>query len=219
LFETDMSVAEAHAALDQAHAGDPEKVHPSGGYGAGRASAERLLHPIEADRREKQALNDAAFVEANHGMVSVDRRTDRDKQKDEMFADIARGCRNRDDTSSPNQPGNRKAHDDNSDDDADLKALGFGSPALIDRGSYDAGAASAARILGKAPLTASRGGNAPPMRERQSAAATVAPRADPFAEGAAVARHLLGDTSAVRAEADNELRQRFADQQRARAQN
>jgi hypothetical protein len=29
---------------------------------------------------------------------------------------------------------------------------------------------------------------------------------------------LLGDTSAIRAEADNELRQRYADQQRERAQ-
>jgi hypothetical protein len=149
LFETDMSVADAHAALNQAHAGDPEKVHLSGGYEAGRASAEHLLHPSEVNRRRLQKINDDAFAEANFGRVSVDRRTPREREKDEQFGDIARGCRNRDDTASPNKPGNRKAQDDESDDDADLRAMGFGSPALMDGGLYNAGAASAARLLGR----------------------------------------------------------------------
>jgi hypothetical protein len=213
LFETDMSVADAHAALNQAHAGDPEKVHPSGGYEAGRASAERLLHPSEVNRRRLQKINDDAFAEANFGMVSVDRRSDRDKEKDEQFADIARGCRNRDDTASPNKPDSRKS--DESDDDADLKAMGFGSPVLMDHGLYDAGAASASRILGKS--APSRGGDAPSSVGRQAAARVVAPTDDLYSEGRASALKLLG-TGAIKAEIDSDLKQRFAMQQARRAQ-
>jgi hypothetical protein len=199
LFETDMSVAEAYAALDQAHAGDPEKVHPSGGYEAGRASAEHLVHPIEADRREKQALNDQAFAEANFGRVSIDRRTPRERQQADEFANIAR----------------RAKQDENEDDSSNLKAMGFGGGAQLEQSAYAQGAASASRLLGKgSPRAGNTGYASEALRP-----ATSAPSADAsYSAGAESARRLLGDTSAIRAEADNELRQRYADQQRERAQ-
>jgi hypothetical protein len=223
LFETDMSPAEAHAMLDKAADGNETVHRASDPYEAGRASAEKFLHPIEADRRAKQALNDQAFAEANFGMVAVDRRTPREREKDEQFGDIARGCRNRDDDASPNQPGNKKSDDS---DDEGLRALGFGSPALMDGGLYNAGASAAARLLGKSPSasasypahTALRPANAPPMRESVPAATSLSSPDASYSEGRAAALKLLGDTRAVRAEADNELRQRYADQQRQRAQ-
>jgi hypothetical protein len=218
LFETDLSPAEAHAMLEKAGEGN-DTAHPSGGYEAGRASAERLLHPIEADRRAKQALNDQAFIDANFGAVAVDRRTPREREKDEQFGDIARGCRNRDDTASPNKPDSRKFDGEDGDDDSKLRAMGFGSPAMMDRGTYEAGVASAARILGKAPTTAPRPGNVPLARESIPAARVVPSPDASYSAGAESAKRLLFGSSAVRAEADDELRQRFADQQRARAQN
>jgi hypothetical protein len=222
LFETDMSVAEAHAALSQAHAGDETKVHPSGGlYEMGAQAAEHLLHPIERDRRAKQALNDAAFAEANFGSVYVDRRTPREKQRDEQFADIARGCQNRDDTTSPNQPGNRKAENDDSDDDADLRAMGFGGGAQLDRGTYEAGAANASRLLGKSsPTTARLPGNAAYVAGRPAPAIPAAsPSLDAsYAAGAESAKRLLG-TGAIKAELDSDLRAKFAEQQARRASN
>jgi hypothetical protein len=178
-----------------------------------------LLHPSEVNRRRLQKINDDAFAEANFGRVFVDRRSDRDKQKDEMFADIARGCRNRDDTASPNKPDSRKS--DESDDDADLKAMGFGSPALIDRGTYEAGAASASRLLGRSPPTlAPRPANSPYAHGRPAPAIPAAlPSSDAsYAAGAESAKRLLG-TGAIKAEIDSDLRAKFAEQQAQRASN
>lgn len=204
--------------LDKAHAGN-ETAHPSAtGYEAGRLAALKLTKHEEW-RREIQARNDAAFEAANFGVVAtIDRRTPREREKDEQFGDIARNCRNRDDTASPNKPGNRKAHNDETDDDADLKAMGFGSPALMDHGLYDAGAAAARSLTGKG---ASRGRNPSPMREAARPATFAPPRADAdaFAAGEAAARHLLGGTNAMRDEIDNDLRAKFATQQAAREQN
>jgi hypothetical protein len=205
--QTDLPADEACATLDQAHAGDPEKVHHAGGsYGAGHASAERLLHPIEADRREKQALNDAAFEAANFGMVVArDNRSERDKQKSEDFLNIAQRCRS----------------DESDDDNNSLKAMGFcASP--FDRNAMEAGAASASRLLGKSPSAfasypAPRGADTGYGAGRQPAPTSLPSGGDPYATGRASALKLLGDTSAVRAEADNELRQRFAEQQARRA--
>jgi hypothetical protein len=210
LFETDMSPSEAHKMLDKAADGN-ETHHPSGGYEAGRASAERLLHPIEADRRAKQALNDAAFAEANFGRVFVDRRSDRQKQMDEDIANIA-------------QRAGRGDHEDEDDTDK-LKALGFGGGAQLEQSTYAAGRDAAARLLGKSPsgsasypaLTAARLANRPPMRESVLAATSLFSPDASYSEGRASALKLLGDTSAVRAEADNELRLRFAEQQARRA--
>jgi hypothetical protein len=209
--QTDMSPDEACAALDQAHAGDPEKVHHAGGYEAGREAATRLLHPIEADRHAKQALNDQAFAEANFGRVSVDRRSDRQKQMDEDIANIA-------------QRAGRGDHEDEDDTDK-LKALGFGGGAQLEQSAYAAGAASASRLLGKSPsgsagypaTTAARPASAPPSAGRQPAATSLSSPDASYSEGRASALKLLSDTSAVRSEADNEIRQRFAEQQRERA--
>jgi hypothetical protein len=201
LFETDMSPSEAHAMLDKAADGN-ETAHPSGGYEAGRAAAEHLLHPIEADRRAKQALNDRAFEAANFGMVVArDNRSDRDKQKSEDFLNIAQRCRS----------------DESDDDNNSLKAMGFGA-SPFDRNAMEAGATSASRLLGRSPPTlAPRPANSPYAHGRPAPATTLPAPDASYSEGRASALKLLGDTSAVRAEADNELRQRFAEQQARRA--
>jgi hypothetical protein len=148
---------------------------------------------------------------AKRGGRVKDNRSDRQKQMDEDFARIAQRAGRRD--------------EEDEDDNDQLRAQGFGSSSL-DTGAYNAGRAAAAHILGKSPsgpasypaTTAPRGGNMPPMRE-SSPAARVAPSDDAtYSAGAAAARHLLGDTSAVRAEADAELRAKFAEQQARRAQ-
>ncbi len=207
-FSTDMSPAEAHAALDKAHAGDETKVHPEGGlYEMGAQAAEHLLHPIERDRREKQALNDMAFEAevAKRGGRVKDNRSERQKQMDEDFANIARGASRKDDESD--------------DDNNKLKALGFGGGAQFEQSAYSQGAAAASRLLGKSSLhTAPRGGDTPYAREAVRPATPTAPAGDAYSAGAESAKRLLFGSSAVRAEADNELRQRYADQQRERAQ-
>jgi hypothetical protein len=208
--QTDLSLAECHAALDQSLAGDPEKVHPeaaTGLYESGRAAAQRLTDPAysESRRREIQAESDAGFESelARRGGRPKDNRTDREKQQQDDWAAIANRAKNK---------------DENSQDDSDLRSMGFGGGAQFERGSYDAGASAARAILGKSPTTAPRPAYAPPSAGSQRAP-TSAPSDDAtYSAGAAAARHLLGDMSAVRAEADNELRSKFADQQARRAQ-
>jgi hypothetical protein len=210
-LETNMPADEACATLDAAHPGN-ETAHAGGSQAAERAATQ---HPADHDawRQSIQAQNDLAYEAevTRRGGRAQDNRSERDKQKSEDFLNIARRCRS----------------DENEDDTDQLKSMGFGGGAQLEQSAYAAGAASAARLLGKSPsgsahypaITASRGADTPPMRERQSAAATVAPAGDPYATGRASALKLLGDTSAVRAEADNDLRERFAMQQRARASN
>jgi hypothetical protein len=205
--QTDLSADEACATLDNAHAGEPEKVHHAGGlYEMGAQAAEHLLHPIEADRRAKQAINDQAFMDANFGSTSVDRRSDREKQQAEDFLRIAR----------------RANDDDEPEDDDDnnkLKAMGFGGGGQFEQSAYAAGAATAARLLGKpSATTAPRGADTGYARERQSPAIPAAPPGDAYAQGAESAKRLLFGTSAIRAELNHELYRRFAEQQRARAQ-
>jgi hypothetical protein len=205
--QTDMPADEACATLDAAHAGEPEKVHHAGGsYEAGHTSAEHLLHPIEADRREKQALNDRAFEAANFGMVAArDNRSDRDKQKSEDFLNIAQRCRS----------------DESDDDNNSLKAMGFGA-SPFDRNAMEAGATSAARLLGRSsPITAARPANSPYAHGRQAPAIPAAlPSSDAsYTAGAESAKRLLFGSNAVRAELDANLRQSFSEQQAQRAQN
>jgi hypothetical protein len=205
--QTDMSPAEARAALDQSLAGDPEKVHHAGGsYEAGRASAEALLHPSEIRRRELQAINDAGFEAelAKRGGRVKDNRSDRQKQMDEDFARIAQ------------RAGRRDQEDD--DDSSDLKAMGFGSSSL-DTGAYNAGREAASRILGRPSASApSRGADGGYGVVRHPAATPTAPAGDAYSAGAESAKRLLFGNAAVKAELDAELRSKFADQQARRAQ-
>jgi hypothetical protein len=106
--------------------------------------------------------------------------------------------------------------------------MGFGGGAQFERGSYDAGAASAARILGKSPsgsvsypaTAAPRPANGPYVREAaRPATSAPPPSADAYAAGEAAAKKLLFGTDAIKAEIDSDLRQRYADQQARRAQN
>ena len=204
---TDIPADEARRTLDAGHEGDETKVHRevATGYEAGRAAAQQLTD-YESERRRIQAQNDAGFEAEleRRGGRPKDNRTDREKQRDEDFANIARKSGRKD--------------DENSQDNDQLRSMGFGSGAQFERSAYEQGAAAASRILGKPATTAARPAYAPPMREAPSRA-TSAPSADAtYSAGAAAARHLLGDTSAVRAEADAELRAKFAEQQAARAQ-
>jgi hypothetical protein len=199
-LETDMCADECLATLDRAHPGN-DTAHAGGSQAAERAAAQHAADH-EANRRRIQAENDAGYeaeVTRRGGRVQ-DNFSERDKQKSEDFLNIARRAR----------------QDENEDDSSNLKAMGFGGGAQIERGSYEAGAAAASRLLGKG---SPRAGNTGYAREALRPA-TSAPSIDAsYSAGAESARRLLGDTSAIRAEADNELRQRFADQQRARAQN
>jgi hypothetical protein len=205
-LETDMPADEACATLDKAHAGN-ETVHRAGGYDDGAQATETW-------RREIQAQNDAGYeLElAKRGGRTKDNRSDRQKQQDEEFFNIA-------------QRANGK-HDEDEDDTSNLKAMGFGGGAQFEQSAYSAGAASAARLLGKsssAPAsypapTAARPASAGYARESVPVATRAAPAGDAYAQGAESARRLLGGTASVRAELNHELHERFAEQQRARAQ-
>jgi hypothetical protein len=199
-LETDMGADEACATLDKAHQGN-ETVHRASG------SYETDVHPIERDRREKQALNDLGYEAevAKRGGRAQDSRTPRQRQMDDDFANIARGASRKDDESD--------------DDNNKLKALGFGGGAQFEQSAYSQGAAAASHLLGKSSLhIAPRGGDTPYAREAMRPATPTAPAGDAYSAGAESAKRLLFGSSAVRAEADNELRQRYADQQRERAQ-
>ncbi len=190
-LETDMGADEACATLDKAHQGN-ETVHPAAsGYDAGRAAAQQLIDP-ESERRRIQAQNDAGYeLElAKRGGRASDNRSDRDKQRDESFADLARGALNRKDD---------EPEDD--DDNSKLRSMGFGGGAQFEQSAYAASAATAARLLGKPSATiAPRPANTPLAREGQ-VPARVAPSPDAaYAQGAESAKRFLFGTAAVRAQ-------------------
>jgi hypothetical protein len=97
--------------------------------------------------------------------------------------------------------------------------MGFGA-SPFDRNAMEAGATSAARLLGRSPPTlAPRLANSPYAHGRPAPATTLPAPDASYAAGAESAKRLLFGSSAIKAEIDSDLRQRHAEQQRERASN